>query len=882
MSFGQLFKLQVAIAAMLTNRAIPARISIRAAAVISVALLIGCQTLQVGDNGFRKNEKTSVAYAISAKQWLLKSLMPKVSDKILTAHEAAYFLRKVGFDPSPDEVSPWLGKTRYKLIDAILSGLSTTPVVPVPEWTRKRVRYWGHRHWPKTRRSSFRATRRQEVGAQRQWWIKQMLATPSPMGERLVLFWENTFVAGFSGLDKKSHAQWIHHQTIREHALGNYKDLVRAMLRDPAVLIYLDNNRNRKDSPNENLARELFELYTLGEGNYTEKDIKEAARTLAGWHVSEFGELSFVEKPWARDYGEKKIFGRYGRFDGDDLVDLIFEQDASREHVVRRLWSEFVSAEPAPDGAVAFWSEAFQTTGYELSQLLEVILYSEYFWDPRYRGTSSKSPVEFVIGSLRYAQTDRIPVPVIDGVLGTLGQTLFDPPDVSGWGYGEYWLDPSFLIERERFQEMLVQIVTTTPMTANAQKSIKNSPKKLKLKLAGEAYKGPPMYRVTMNFDGGIWQSDLFEVETARDTERLGRYKDESEWVWSVAEIEVPEHVTNVTQIGVSFPIDAAGNGGDRNLFVGGIEWDNVPAPPSMAKQIPGCRKNKQGAKRHPGRLYCRGTLTFDWKIVRASQEAFVHIDQQEGLENPLKTKELVLLWLKPPSKGGRQSVNLMFDGLEFGGRTWDYFGFSFAIDQHNRFNYLLSIKENRCNPACFKQWPSEAWKDKAERRHVSVYLNNHEHWADEQYNGLGKEDKDLVKALFSVLPQVADLVKQTEAHQEPGSKKIWIKRMAQFIDMADTSRWRLERQPKLVETDKAPSALIKESMMGMMSMSASGGGYTLATAPRLTRDHWHMALEGQLTLAAEPLEAWGLSVNEGVRLFDLTDVIVSPYMNLK
>ena len=140
------------------------------------------------------------------------------------------------------------------------------------------------------------------------------------------------------------------------------------------------------------------------------------------------------------------------------------------------------------------------------------------------------------------------------------------------------------------------------------------------------------MYRVTMNFDGGIWQSDLFEVETARDTERLGRYKDESEWVWSVAEIEVPEHVTNVTKIGVSFPIDAAGNGGDRNLFVGGIEWDSVPAPPSMAKQIPGCRKNKQGARRHPGRLYCRGTLTFDWKIVRASQEAFVHIDQQEGI----------------------------------------------------------------------------------------------------------------------------------------------------------------------------------------------------------------------------------------------------------
>ena len=127
-----------------------------------------------------------------------------------------------------------------------------------------------------------------------------MLATPSPLGERLVLMWENTFVAGFSGMDNKSHAQWFHHQTIRENAAGNYRDLVLAMLRDPGVLIYLDNNRNKKESPNENLARELFELYTLGESNYTEKDIKEAARVLAGWHVSEFGEIQFQKAMGSR------------------------------------------------------------------------------------------------------------------------------------------------------------------------------------------------------------------------------------------------------------------------------------------------------------------------------------------------------------------------------------------------------------------------------------------------------------------------------------------------------------------------------------------------------------------------------------------------------
>ena len=220
-------------------------------------------------NNFKKthkdNSKTnsvsllpkSAFSSLTAAKWMTTSSMPQVLDKPMSASEVSYILRKIGFEPSPSDVSQWIGQNRSILIANLIAELDTKPVNAYPGWTKLEPRYWGQNDWPSNKRSAFRSARKREISELRQWWIKQMLATNSPLAERLVLFWENTFVAGFSGLDEKSHAQWMHHKTIRTHAFGNYRELLHSMIKDPAILIYLDNNRNERVSPNENLHEVL-------------------------------------------------------------------------------------------------------------------------------------------------------------------------------------------------------------------------------------------------------------------------------------------------------------------------------------------------------------------------------------------------------------------------------------------------------------------------------------------------------------------------------------------------------------------------------------------------------------------------------------------------
>ena len=214
-----------------------------------------------------------------------------------------------------------------------------------------------------------------------------------------------------------------------------------------------------------------------------------------------------------------------------------------------------------------------------------MILNSSYFWDEKYRGTSVKSPSELLVGMVRMSQNSDVPLSVLDARLADMGQTLFDPPDVSGWGYGEYWIDAAKLIEREQFQKLFFQTLSSEFMTENSMKNTVNSrmldekaPKKIRLKLAGEAYQGAPPYRVSIKHSGGQWFSKINYLNSARDTERLGRYKDESQWVWETISLEVPDEVNDVEEITVRFTTDAAGNGGDRNLFIGsrGMAGDNT------------------------------------------------------------------------------------------------------------------------------------------------------------------------------------------------------------------------------------------------------------------------------------------------------------------
>jgi uncharacterized protein (DUF1800 family) len=853
-----------------------------------------------GNNLKKKHKETSKSSSalllpekafstLTAAKWMARSSMPQVLDKPMSAAEVSYVLRKIGFEPSPSEVSQWIGQNRSTLITNLIAKLDAKPVIDFPEWTKFEPRYWGQQDWPENKRSAFRSSRRQEIAELRQWWIKQMLATNSPFAERLVLFWENTFVAGFSGLDEKSHAQWMHHKTIRRYALGNYRELLHSMIKDPAILIYLDNNRNERVSPNENLARELFELFTLGEGNYSENDIKEAARALAGWHVSEFGKISFLENAWARDFTKKKIFGVQKKIDGEELVELILLHPKSSEFVVKNFWSEFISLEPIPKDTLLHWSDAFRKTNYEISELLTVILNSSYFWDEKYRGTSVKSPSELLVGMVRMSQNSDIPLSVLDARLADMGQTLFDPPDVSGWGYGEYWIDAAKLIEREQFQKLFFQTLSSEFMTENSMKNTVNSrmldekaPKKIRLKLAGEAYQGAPPYRVSIKHSGGQWFSKINYLNSARDTERLGRYKDESQWVWETISLEVPDEVNDVEEITVRFTTDAAGNGGDRNLFIGSVEWQEITLPGSLGIQSPGCRSDSGGAQRHPDKLYCVGELTLHWKKII---NQFVQEERKAKQKSEFETNELVLLWLNSPSKGGWQSIDLMFDGLSFKERDWDYFGFKVVLDTKNGNHFHLAFDEDRCKPSCFVRWPSGVWKDKLGLRHSVVSFNKFEDWALRQYSGLKKVDKELIKSIISTMPKIRKLVANTLSHREPDSKKIWLERMNEFERFAKMKRWKPNIADRLFEKNftNPDQTKIKTDLQSMMSNTTlEDKKYIIASGKALLVDEWHEKLETYLKLASEPLESWMLSHYEGPRLTDLREVIMSPYVNIK
>jgi uncharacterized protein (DUF1800 family) len=284
--------------------------------------------------------------------------------------------------------------------------------------------------------------------------IGEMLSTPSPLTERMTLFWHSHFV---SSQQKVKLAELMYRQnvTLRAQALGNFGAMLHAVARDPAMIVYLDSAQNRKGAANENFARELMELFTLGEGNYGESDVKEAARAFTGWSLDrERGE--FVFRRAVHDYGSKTVLDRTGNFDGDDVIDILLAQPSTAEFVSRKLWREFVS--PDPDAAeVKRIAARFRDSGYDIKTALYALLTSDAFYARENRGTLFKSPVDLVVGTLRQFGMhpgDTIPFAV---AAAGMGQNLFSPPNVRGWPGQEAWINTSSLLARKQFLDRLMR-----------------------------------------------------------------------------------------------------------------------------------------------------------------------------------------------------------------------------------------------------------------------------------------------------------------------------------------------------------------------------------------------------------------------------------------
>jgi len=259
----------------------------------------------------------------------------------------------------------------------------------------------------------------------------------------MTLFWHGHFTSGFREV---RHAVFMYEQNefLRRRALDNFRELLIGIGRDRAMLVYLDGFRNRKRHPNENYARELMELFTLGVGNYSERDVIEAARAFTGWAFDDHG---FVFRPRDHDDGVKRFLGRVGRFDGDDIVDIILEQPACSRFLARKLLTFFVRPDP-PKRLVENLAKEIRRQKYELKPVMRTLLLSRAFYAPASRGSLVKSPVELVVGTARQLGVKIANLPAANQAMIAMGQELMQPPNVKGWDGGPKWINTATLFTR--------------------------------------------------------------------------------------------------------------------------------------------------------------------------------------------------------------------------------------------------------------------------------------------------------------------------------------------------------------------------------------------------------------------------------------------------
>jgi hypothetical protein len=287
------------------------------------------------------------------------------------------------------------------------------------------------------------------------WWLYRMYWSPDPLGERLTLVWHNHFA---TSNDKVRDVAVMRRQNeiFREHGRGPFGELLRAVVHDPALLIWLDAPSNRKGQANENLARELMELFTLGVGHYTEQDVKEAARALTGWKVAQD-----AFRDWApeHDDGEKTILGRKGRWTGDDLVRLLLEHPATSHRLAWRLCEWLMGEKVVDAAALDALAAGLRAHGLDIGWAVEAVLRSRAFFAEANLGSRVLGPVEYLVGVPRALECfDPPPSSLLLGEWSArLGQDLFYPPNVGGWKGGREWLTTQAIIGRANYAAALVE-----------------------------------------------------------------------------------------------------------------------------------------------------------------------------------------------------------------------------------------------------------------------------------------------------------------------------------------------------------------------------------------------------------------------------------------
>lgn len=397
--------------------------------------------------------------------------------------EHIHLYRRVGFGALPADITAQ--EAIPETVQKLLTKKSAFKL-------RSAVKYPAN--WPSlspSEKEDLRKQGRQESQLLGGKWLIEMSRTEAILHEKMTLFWHNHFACFIGG--RPDFGATLNN-TLRQHAMGNFITLTKAVAREPAMLDYLNNNQNKKASPNENFARELLELFTIGRDNYTENDIKEAARAFTGWGHDAHG--NFKLRKQQHDFGQKVFFGQSGNFNGDDIIDIVCTDRRTARHLAQRLYLFFVSDSVNRDH-VTDLADTLYANSYELKPTLEYLFMADWFYETA--GQKIKSPTELSVGLMRsFALKFREPATLVY-LQNRSGQHLFKPPNVAGWPGGKNWLDNSTLAFRMKMPALMLNggIIEWNPITDSVQSQERKEAQR-------EKYKSKAQKRIKIDHD---WQA---------------------------------------------------------------------------------------------------------------------------------------------------------------------------------------------------------------------------------------------------------------------------------------------------------------------------------------------------------------------------------------
>ena len=338
----------------------------------------------------------------------------------------SHLLRRAGFGATPKELAYYTKLGYERAVDELLDPqrIDNSPLENLVS------------------RQQFDFTQIEDL---RRWWLYRMAFTKRPLEEKMTLFWHGHFATGDSKV-KNTYAMYGQNLLLRKHALGNFQDLLMGVTRSPAMIVYLDNQQNRRGQPNENYAREVMELFTMGIGNYTEKDVKEAARAFTGWQTRQ---ASFFFNSRQHDYGAKAVLGVQGDLNGDDVVRLLTARPSTARFLAKKMINFFACDNPDP-AFVEEIASVYVKNRFKIRPMLKAIFMHPTFLSDESYHAKVKSPVELVIGTLKHLEIQSLDAD-LPTMMSRMGQNIFNPPSVKGWDGGAQWISTDAMMERFNF-----------------------------------------------------------------------------------------------------------------------------------------------------------------------------------------------------------------------------------------------------------------------------------------------------------------------------------------------------------------------------------------------------------------------------------------------